>query len=139
LGLLAALAAGLILLLWARPVLASETFVVNRTTSESDGSLGDDICDTNTAAAGNQCTLKAAIQEANEVDNLANDPNEIHFNIPGDRTKVKTIKPASELPAITERVIIIDGYTQPGSRKKHAGVGGDQRGPQDTARRQRGR
>ncbi len=120
-GLLAALAAGLILLLWARPVLASETFVVNRTTSESDASLGDDICDTNTAAAGNQCTLKAAIQQANAFDNPSV-PDEIHFNIPGDRTKVKTIKPTSELPAITQPVII-DGYTQPGSRKNTRATG----------------
>lgn len=49
------------MLLWARPVLAAETFVVNRTTNESDASLGDDICDANTATAGNQCTLRAAI------------------------------------------------------------------------------
>ena len=113
---LAALATGAVLLLWARPILAAETFVVNRTTNESNASLGDDFCDTNTAAAGNQCTFRAAIQQANEVDNLATDPDEIHFNIPGDRTKVKTIKPASELPAIIQPVII-DGYTQLGSRK----------------------
>ena len=115
LGLLAALALGTVLLLSARPVLASETFVVNRTTNESDASTGDDICDINTATAGNQCTLRAAIQQANAVDNPTV-PDEIHFNIPGDKTKVKTIKPNPELPAITQPVII-DGYTQPGSRK----------------------
>ena len=121
LGLLAALAVGAVLLLLARPVLASETFVVNRTTNESDASLGDDICDINTATAGNQCTLKAAIQQANAVDNPTV-PDEIHFNIPGDRTKVKTIKPTLELPAITQPVII-DGYTQPGSRKNTRATG----------------
>ena len=112
---LAALAAGALLLLWARPVLAAETFVVNRTTNESDASLGDDLCDTNAAATGNQCTLRAAIQQANAFDNPSV-PDEIHFNIPGDRTRVKTLRPASELPAITQPVIIA-GYTQPGSRK----------------------
>lgn len=45
-----------------------------------------------------------------------NMPDEIHFNVPGDRTKVETIKPTLELPAITQPVII-DGYTQPGSKK----------------------
>jgi hypothetical protein len=119
---LAALALGAVLLLAARPALAAETFVVNRTTNESDASLGDDICDTNTATAGNQCTLRAAMQQANEVDNSTTDPDRIHFNIPGDNTKVKTIKPTFELPAITERVII-DGYTQPGSRKNTRATG----------------
>ena len=121
LGLLAALAVGAVMLLSARPALASETFVVNRTTDESDASLGDDACDINTTTAGNQCTLKAAIQQANAVDNPTV-PDEIHFNIPGDRTKVKTIKPTLELPAITQPVII-DGYTQPGSRKNTRATG----------------
>jgi hypothetical protein len=121
LWLLAALAVGAILLLPARPSLAAETFVVNRTTNESDASLGDDICDTNTATAGKQCTLRAAIQQANEVDNPTV-PDEIHFNIPGDTAKVKTIRPASELPMITQPVII-DGYTQPGSRRNTRATG----------------
>ena len=51
-----------------------------------------------------------------------NMPDEIHYNVRGDRTKVKTIKPTLELPAITQPVII-DGYTQPGSRKNTRATG----------------
>jgi hypothetical protein len=112
---LAVMCALLIVSLAAQPARAAETFVVNRTTNESDASTADDVCDINTVTAGNQCTLKAAIQQANAVDNPTV-PDEIHFNIPGDMTKVKTIKPTTELPAITQPVII-DGYTQPGSKK----------------------
>lgn len=83
--------------------------------------LGDDACDINTATAGNQCIPNAAIQQANAVDNPTV-PDEIHFNILGDRTRVKTIKPTLELPAITQPVII-DGYTQPGSRKNTRSTG----------------
>jgi hypothetical protein len=60
--------------------------------------------------------LRAAIQEANALANVGGQPDEIHFKIPGDKKKVKTIKPTSALPAITEAVTI-DGYTQPGSRE----------------------
>jgi diguanylate cyclase (GGDEF)-like protein/PAS domain S-box-containing protein len=51
--------------------------------------------------AGDRCTLRAAIQETNFNDTLA-ETDEIDFNIPGDTTKVKTIKPTFELPSITE-------------------------------------
>jgi hypothetical protein len=68
----------------------------------------------NPTAQGNQCTLRAAIQEAN--DNL--NPTEtdlINFNIPDSVDPgVKTISPGSNLPSIEEPVII-DGYSQPGS------------------------
>ena len=51
-----------------------------------------------------------------------NMPDEIHYNVRGDRTKVKTIKPTLELPAITQPVII-DGYTQPGFKKNTRATG----------------
>lgn len=98
----------------ANPALALSTFTtVNRTTNESDASTADGVCDVDAATAGNQCTLKAAIQQANANANAA-ETDTIKFNIPGDPTKVKTIKPTSELPAITQSVTI-NGYTQPGS------------------------
>jgi hypothetical protein len=56
---------------------------------------------------------------------VSDNPNvsdEIHLNITGDRTKVKTIKPTLELPAVTQPVII-DGYTQPGSSKHSPATG----------------
>ena len=39
------------------------TFAVNTTTDAVDGNIGDGICDT--AAVGTECSLRAAIQEAN--------------------------------------------------------------------------
>jgi hypothetical protein len=126
LGLLAAL---LILLLAAQPAWAVNTFVVNRTTDEADASTGDNVCDVNTGTAGNQCTLRAAIQETNALANSGG-PDEIRFNIPGDKTKVKTIKPDFELPIIGDNInntldqaVVIDGYTQPGSKKNTRATG----------------
>jgi hypothetical protein len=52
-----------------------------------------------------QCTLRAAIQQAN----VTSGADEIHFSIPG--SGVHTITPSSALPTITEPVTI-DGYTQ---------------------------
>jgi hypothetical protein len=57
--------------------------------------------------AGDQCTLRAAIQEANVLPG----PDIINFSI---ATGVQTIKSASPLPAITDPVTI-DGTTQPSS------------------------
>lgn len=112
---LAVISALLIWSLAAQPARAVSTFVVNRTTNESDAATGDNVCDVDTGTAGNQCTLRAAIQQANATVNSGG-PDEITFNIPGDKKKVKTIKPTSELPALSQPVTI-DGYTQPGSKK----------------------
>jgi trimeric autotransporter adhesin len=106
-------AAILIGLLAAGPALAISTFTVNRTTNESDASTADGVCDFDATRAEAQCTLKATIQQANA--NPA-EADLIRFNIPGDTTKVKTIRPTSELPAITQSVTI-NGYTQPGSQE----------------------
>ena len=110
------LAALLVGLLVAEPARAVSTFVVNCTGDESEpvADRGNGVCDA-LPAAGNQCSLRAAIQEANALANSGG-PDVINFAIPGDKKKVKTIKPTSELPAITKRVTI-DGYTQPGSKK----------------------
>jgi trimeric autotransporter adhesin len=122
----------LIAALAAHPAGAASTFVVNRTSNEPDANLGDtpNACDVDTATAGNQCTLRAAIQEANATANEAGVPDEIRFNIPGDTRKVKTIKPTSELPIIGDNIdntndqaVIIDGYTQPGSTKNTKALG----------------
>lgn len=67
---------------------------------------------TNTADAG-AGSLRAAIKQANNHPNTsASKPDRIHFNIPG--PGVQRIAPSTQLPAITDPVII-DGYTQPGS------------------------
>jgi hypothetical protein len=57
---------------------------------------------------GSQCTLRAAIQQANAAANSGG-PDLIRFSIFGDGPH--TIAPTSELPTITQPVII-DGYTQ---------------------------
>jgi CSLREA domain-containing protein len=103
---------------------ADSTFTVNTTGDENDRDFPDGAfdgssvgrCDVDGAASGRQCTLRAAIQEAN----VTQGPDTINFNIPDDPTNpdddVKTIRPADPaLPSITDTVTI-DGYTQPGSR-----------------------
>src|SRR5215210_2028491 len=63
------------------------------------------VVNVNDSGAG---SLRQAILDANANPG----PDTIGFNIPG--PGVKTITPATALPAITE-ALIIDGYTQPGS------------------------
>ncbi len=81
--------------------------IVNTTGDEPDADLEDDDCDVDENQSGNQCTLRAAIQTANDLPG----PDTITFNIPGGG--VRTISPASALPDITSKVTI-DGTTQPG-------------------------
>jgi hypothetical protein len=78
---------------------------VNRTTDVADAAIGDHVCDSRPTLAGDQCTLRAAIQETNAEAGA----DRIAFNIAG--PGVKRIAPTAELPAITDRVQI-NGYTQ---------------------------
>ena len=87
-------------------------FTVNSIGDEPDASPGDSIAET---VAG-QCTLRAAIQEANAT--LGADT--IHFAIPG--AGPHTIQPTSGLPKITDPVTI-DGYTQAGASPNTNGPG----------------
>ena len=115
LGLLAAtLAAGLSAAGEAR---AATTFTVNSTGDQSDANFSDGRCDVDLSTSGNQCTLRAAIEQANETSGA----DAIYFDIPGG-SGVKTIRPTSQLANITEAVTI-DGYTQPGSKKNTKTVG----------------
>ena len=82
----------------------SNGITVDSTLDAVDANIGDTICDD---GSGN-CTLRAAIEEANSN----TDVSTIKFSIPG--SGVKTIQPTSSLPYITEQVII-DGYSQPGA------------------------
>ncbi len=75
------------------------TFTVNTTADPGDGS-----CDP--VGTGDGCTLREAINDANGFGGT----NTIAFQI---GTGVQTISPLSELPQITDPVII-DGTTQPG-------------------------
>jgi hypothetical protein len=64
----------------------------------------------NTLASG-PGSLRQAILDANATPNVGG-PDLIAFNIPGGG--VRTIRPTSALPAVTDPVVI-DGYTQPGA------------------------
>ena len=84
---------------------AATIFTVNSTGDAGDANTTDNICDSDAGTTGEQCTLRAAIQQANATSGA----DEIHFSIPG--PGVHTITPSSLLPAITEAVTI-DGYKQ---------------------------
>jgi CSLREA domain-containing protein len=87
-------------------VRASTTFVVNRITDAVDLNPGNGICDSSTNS-GKQCTLRAAIQEANALSGA----DTITFNI---STTSKVIAPSAPLPPITE-TLTINGYSQSGA------------------------
>ncbi|USN97282.1 MAG: hypothetical protein H6799_02825 [Candidatus Nomurabacteria bacterium] len=95
----------------------SDGITVDSTLDTADANIGDGTCDD---GDGN-CTLRAAIQEANSDP----DASTILFNISGtpDFTNNSqngyTISPQSALPQITE-TLTIDGYSQPGSQANTA-------------------
>ena len=106
------------LLMASRPSYATATFVVNSTADQADVNVGDGVCDSNPTAGTEVCTLRAAIQEANDrTDDLA---DTINFNIP--TSGVATISPASALPSINGPVNI-NGYTQTGASPNSLDVG----------------
>ena len=109
LGFLAVLVALGLMLATNERAYAASTFTVNLTGDQPDFSGSDGRCDTDASALnGVQCTLRAAIQQANATPGA----DTINFNVPG--IGVKTISPASALPDVTEQVTI-DGYSQPGT------------------------
>lgn len=68
----AAVFVGAVLLMFSALSLASgevkaASFVVNINTDVVDANIGDGVCDSNPGVAGEQCTLRAAIQEANAL------------------------------------------------------------------------
>jgi CSLREA domain-containing protein len=73
--------------------------VVNDTGDGADSSPGDDACDIDPNLSGEQCTLRAAIEEANSDSTR----DTIVFALP---TSPATIAPATDLPAITQPVAI---------------------------------
>ena len=90
-------------------------FTVNRSSDEADASVGDQTCDVDPEEAGDQCTLRAAVEEAN-ADGKA---DLVAFQIEGSGRPV--IAPESPLPPIT-RPLKIDGSTQPGTASGEPGV-----------------
>lgn len=80
--------------------------VVNSTNDDADTNPGDGVCLTSKG----ECTLRAAVQEANATTGS----DTITFNISG--SGIPTIKPGSPLPSITDPVTI-DGASEPNSSK----------------------
>ena len=116
---LAVLTAGLAGVAVAAPVAAAgHTFVVTSASDKPDRTVGDGICDVTASTSTTVCTLRAAIMESNA--DAAGD--RIRFAITGGSSAVKTIKPASVLPAITEP-LVIDGSTQSGATVNTAATG----------------
>jgi CSLREA domain-containing protein len=106
----------------AWPAHALTTFTVNSTADTPDASTAGTACDTDVFTGGDECTLRAAIQQANATAGA----DAINFNIPG--TGVKTVNVGAtgfgRLPTITDPVTI-NGYTQPGSSPNTKAVGND--------------
>ncbi len=106
----------------ANPAHAATTFTVNFTGDENDldfpggvfDGSSDGKCDVDSSTAGDQCTLRAAIQQAN----VTKGADTINFDIPG--TGPHTINVGGTgngpLPDIT-KPLTIDGYTQSGAQK----------------------
>ena len=120
-GAFAAAVAIVMLLSWGAvaapsPVQGAATFVVNRIGDEADLNVANAACDVSTNS-GNQCTLRAAIQEANDTPGA----DVINFNI---TITSKTITPATPLPTITGRVTI-NGYSQTNAKANTKSVGND--------------
>jgi hypothetical protein len=83
---------------------------VNLTSDEPDASTADNVCDADLATNGPQCTLRAAIEQANAYPGT--DPDLIRFDIPG--KGVHRIAPSDYLPDVNSPTNI-DGYTQHGA------------------------
>jgi CSLREA domain-containing protein len=88
----------------AFPAAASAAFTVNSTGDEGDKTLNG-TCETNTPG---QCTLRAAIEEANVASNV--DAIEFAANFNGENAD--TITAASDLPTIGEPLNILGGHCE---------------------------
>lgn len=91
-----------IALLAAAPASAA-IFTVNQITDESDATPGDNLCDWDTLTTGDQCTLRAAIEESNSGAGA----DTILFSLPSS----STITPTLALPDITNTL----GIAGPGA------------------------
>ena len=97
---------------------AATTFTVTSAVDASDAAPGNGVCETSVAG---QCTLRAAIEEANALAGV----DTINFNIPGATPLAPaTILPSTPLPSIGEAVTI-DGYSQPSASANTLAVGND--------------
>jgi hypothetical protein len=108
----------IMLMLSYDPAEAATTFTVTENGDDADINLSNSRCDSSTDT-GDQCTLRAAIEEANDTPGA----DTIVFDIVS-TASVKTISPLSPLPTISDTVTI-DGYTQPGASPNTLDEGND--------------
>lgn len=87
-----------------------QPIVVNIESDEDDPNTADGVCDVDLDAPDLQCSLRAAIQEAN----ARNGYDVINFDIPGGGVRTITIPISNPLPTITEK-LMINGSSQPGA------------------------
>ena len=86
------------------PAASATTFTVNSLGDQSDASLAVDICEVSPLTPGDECTLRAAIEQANA--SSAGAPHKIHFALgAGSTIPVNAV----ELPAVTRAGTEIDG------------------------------
>ena len=98
----------------AGPASPSATLLVNDPGDAADADTADGLCDVDLVTPDLQCTLRAAIQEANAQPGL----DTINFDLPPDSL---TIQPASPLPDISEAAIV-DASTEPGPERSEAAI-----------------
>ncbi|MGI9604578.1 MAG: right-handed parallel beta-helix repeat-containing protein, partial [Acidimicrobiales bacterium] len=91
------------------------TLLVNSTGDASDAAPGNGSCDTGgtNSQAATECTLRAAIEEANAIAGADTVMFSMPVTEPGHAAGVWTIAPGGALPTIDEQVTI-DGSTQTG-------------------------
>ena len=104
------------------------TYVVNSSDDRSDNNLNDDLCDTGELANGQpECTLRAAIQQANARPGA----DTIHFDIRNNNGSCPdkiVISPDPQQPITVEdnsAGMTIDGYTQCGASANTQAVNGN--------------
>jgi hypothetical protein len=118
--LFAILAVALLAVLALPPITARSaplTFTVNQTGDSLDADTGDSKCDVDLVTVSDQCTLRAAIEQANAN---VSETDTIDFNIPSatdpgcdSGSGVCAIQPTASLPFIADPVVV-NGETQPG-------------------------
>jgi hypothetical protein len=85
--------------------------VVTHDTDEADADAGDAVCDIDTVEEGDQCTLRAAIEESNALGGRQC----VHFDVRDAQGQplsgLPVIRPTSPLPTVTDS-LTVDGTTQ---------------------------
>ncbi len=84
-------------------MMASMTYIVNNNGDAPDANINDGLCDTDLATAGSQCSLRAALMQANANVGFR---DTIRFAIPGTAPAVISLPATPLLPDITDPVVI---------------------------------